>query len=58
MKFFSFKITASFFHFQGASGKHVPNRIDIDRQRAGTVTAQNHLSDPQLLSVDLRRLVS
>jgi mannose-1-phosphate guanylyltransferase len=47
-----------FFTFKALWRKHVPHRIDIDRQRAGTRTAQDHLSDPQLLSADLRRLVS
>jgi hypothetical protein len=33
-----------------------PNLIDVDRHRAGALMAQSHLSDPQLLLVDLGRL--
>jgi hypothetical protein len=59
-KFWSFLLKDDrelFFALKGLRGKYVPDRIDIDRQHTGTVNAQNHLSDPHLMLVDLRRLV-
>jgi hypothetical protein len=51
-------IASFLFTFKELQGKHAPNLIDIDRQRAETVTAKNHVNDLHLLSVDLCRLVT
>ena len=49
-------LASFFFTFKRLLGQHVPNLIDVDRRRAGSLMTHSHLSDPQLLLVDLDRL--